>query len=203
MCGKIQVIEVVSEDGSVFGLLPRKAAHLYNSLHQGIGVLVERPEDGALFVHQRSVTKHIFPGLFDMFVGGVSSAGESPLTTARRELSEELNVHATTNHQAVGSRAAPLEHLFDCAVTTSLNRCRVSVFRCKCGPAAAAAMAFQESEVAGGNWESRKAVDKAAALSWQVHVLKHEQHMSTPNPPLEFVPDGLAVWNAFVDWEAH
>jgi hypothetical protein len=37
--------------------------HLYNCLHRGVGILVERPSDGAIFVHQRSHTKRIFPAV--------------------------------------------------------------------------------------------------------------------------------------------
>jgi 8-oxo-dGTP pyrophosphatase MutT (NUDIX family) len=47
---------------------------------------------GRLFVHQRVATKDVYPGCWDVAVGGVLGAGESFDAAARREAAEELGV---------------------------------------------------------------------------------------------------------------
>jgi hypothetical protein len=188
--------------------------------------------------------------MFDMFVGGVSAAGEPAHLTAQRELAEELGIHA--NSQASPPLSHPLAaaaderptsgltYLFDASVSTPLNRCRVAVFRCNCAlpvsPSGAGGLAaepakecpesgsagirFQASEVQGGRWEPRASVAAAADASWAAHVLGGSRSDGAggeaataegeaasgpapiPAPVREFVPDGLAVWNAFLEWEA-
>src|SRR5262249_9773333 len=49
---------------------------------------------GELFVHLRTPTKDVYPGYWDVTVGGVLAAGESFADGARRELREELGVDA-------------------------------------------------------------------------------------------------------------
>jgi isopentenyldiphosphate isomerase len=55
---------------------------------------------GDIFLHLRTPTKDVYPGHWDVAVGGVLAAGESFADGARRELQEELGVEA------------PLEELF-------------------------------------------------------------------------------------------
>jgi 8-oxo-dGTP pyrophosphatase MutT (NUDIX family) len=47
---------------------------------------------GALYVHQRTDTKDVNPGFYDVSAGGVNAAGESYDTCAAREVAEELGV---------------------------------------------------------------------------------------------------------------
>jgi len=55
--------------------------HLYNSLHRGVGILVERPRDGAIFVHQRSNSKRIFPAvLYELRLFSITFLGQEKLT---------------------------------------------------------------------------------------------------------------------------
>jgi len=48
--------------------------------------------DGRLFIHQRTMTKDVYPGYWDVAVGGVLAAGESFDEGVRREAQEELGV---------------------------------------------------------------------------------------------------------------
>ena len=48
--------------------------------------------NGELLVHQRSMEKDIWPGWWDIAVGGVVAPGESYGSAARRELREEIGV---------------------------------------------------------------------------------------------------------------
>jgi isopentenyldiphosphate isomerase len=47
---------------------------------------------GEIYVHRRAETKDVFPGMYDMFVAGVVTSGESYDDAVRRELAEELGV---------------------------------------------------------------------------------------------------------------
>jgi 8-oxo-dGTP pyrophosphatase MutT (NUDIX family) len=50
--------------------------------------------DGRLLVHRRSEAKDLWPGWWDMAVGGVVSAGEAYGDAAARELREEIGLVA-------------------------------------------------------------------------------------------------------------
>ncbi|EDY87577.1 nudix hydrolase [gamma proteobacterium HTCC5015] len=62
-----------------------------NLIHRAAYIFVLSPV-GSLCVQQRSQHKDIFPSYWDLAAGGVVEAGETPKTTATRELKEELNI---------------------------------------------------------------------------------------------------------------
>lgn len=64
-----------------------------NLWHRCVWVFV-RDSTGRLFVHQRTETKDVYPGYWDVAAGGVLGAGESYDAAARREVAEELGVTA-------------------------------------------------------------------------------------------------------------
>lgn len=62
--------------------------------HASSSVLVLDPARRSVYVHRRTTTKDIYPGMHDCWAGGVVAAGESPAETAERELGEELGIRA-------------------------------------------------------------------------------------------------------------
>jgi 8-oxo-dGTP pyrophosphatase MutT (NUDIX family) len=62
-----------------------------NLRHRAVFVLVQS-RDGRVLVHRRSDTKDVWPGWWDLAVGGVVGAGEAWDAAARREVAEELGV---------------------------------------------------------------------------------------------------------------
>lgn len=60
--------------------------------HAATAVLVRSPDGLWVYVHRRTDTKELSPGLHDCWAGGVVAANESPEDAARRELAEELGV---------------------------------------------------------------------------------------------------------------
>jgi isopentenyldiphosphate isomerase len=82
---------LVDEGDRVIGHAPRREMRARNLLHRGTAVAV-RNSAGDIYVHRRTRTKDIFPGLYDMFVGGLVLYGEGYDDCARRELAEELGI---------------------------------------------------------------------------------------------------------------
>lgn len=81
----------MDEAGRVVGTATRREMRARRLPHRVVYVLVF---DGAgrLFVHRRTPTKDVYPGHWDVAVGGVLAAGEDFDAGARREAHEELGV---------------------------------------------------------------------------------------------------------------
>ena len=109
-----EIVDWMATDGlTSLARLPRPIVHQYNILHRGIGVIVLDPE-GRIFVHQRSANKRVFPSMYDMFVGGVSEAGEPSHVTLLRELQEEVGLNFTNAYGV-----SELHHISSSSTTTS------------------------------------------------------------------------------------
>jgi len=82
---------LVDEEDRVVGAAPRSEIRRRNLLHRSTAILCR---DGAdrIFLHRRTETKDVFPGLYDVFAGGMVANGESYEESARRELAEELGI---------------------------------------------------------------------------------------------------------------
>ncbi|CAN0043267.1 unnamed protein product [Discosporangium mesarthrocarpum] len=169
----VEMVDWVSTDGDVVCSIPRHLVHAHNVLHRGVGILVTN-DKGAIYCHQRSASKRVFPSLYDMFIGGVSASGETARDTAIRELGEELDL---------GKCPELLEQQFRCIVETQSNHCVVEVFDYACGQGEE--VAWRDGEVVWG-----------AYLEWE-EVGKRVQ-----GGEWEFVPDGLQVWESYLEWRA-
>ena len=129
-------VVIVDAENRVVGAASRRRMRRDNLIHRATYILVFNSR-GELFVHQRTFTKDVYPGFYDIAAGGVVQAGESYDVSAARELAEEL-----------GIADRPLERLFDCYWQD--ERCRVwgRVYRCvHDGP-----LVLQPEEVLGGRF---------------------------------------------------
>lgn len=86
-------VEVVDDDDRVVAVVTRAEMRRANLKHRCVFVVV-RAGDGRVLVHQRAADKDVWPGRWDLAVGGVVAAGESYEAAAARELAEELGVDA-------------------------------------------------------------------------------------------------------------
>ncbi|MGD8858929.1 MAG: NUDIX domain-containing protein [Myxococcales bacterium] len=131
-----ELVDVVDEFDRVIGTVTRAQMRAQNLLHRNVAVLCTN-SDGHIYVQQRTETKDVYPGLYDMFVAGVVSAGESYDEAARREIGEELGI--------VGPTPMPLvDHRYEGEGSRSITR----VYRVTWdGP-----MQHQPSEVAWGRY---------------------------------------------------
>lgn len=88
-------VDVVDEMDRVVRQATRTEMRRDNLLHRAVYIVV-RDSTGRLFVHRRTDSKDVYPGYWDVTVGGVVAAGEDYVTAARRELAEEIGAVATT-----------------------------------------------------------------------------------------------------------
>jgi isopentenyldiphosphate isomerase len=131
-----ELVDVVDESDRVIGQAARRDVRRQNLRHRSVYVLVFN-STGQLFVHRRTLSKDVFPGHWDVAVGGVVNAGESYDEGARRELQEELGV-----------ADLPLRRLFPLRYDDTHNRVAGVVYSCTSdGP-----FHLQASEIAEGGW---------------------------------------------------
>ena len=94
--------------GEVVGSAPRSVVRARNLGHAASSVVVRDPM-GRVYLHRRTTTKDVYPGLLDFAAGGVVLAGEDPAVGAVREVEEELGVAGTT-FEPLGSTHYADEH---------------------------------------------------------------------------------------------
>ena len=112
-----ELVDLVDEENRVIGRALRREVRARNLLHRGVGILCRNPE-GRVHVHRRTETKDVFPGLYDMFVGGVVVSGESYDAAAKREIAEELGIVGPRPrflfpHLYLGDRNRSWIHVYD------------------------------------------------------------------------------------------
>ena len=92
----MEYFELLSEKGQKLGKLKeREAVHRDGDLHGGSHIwVIRRTKEGAVEVllQRRRADQDSFPGCLDVSCAGHMTAGEDFLSTARRELREELGL---------------------------------------------------------------------------------------------------------------
>jgi isopentenyldiphosphate isomerase len=142
-----EMVDWIDEQGRLVRSLPRAEMRRRNLLHRATATFVFHP-DGRLFIQQRTMTKDVYPGLFDVCVGGTVVSGESFELNASREIGEELGV-----------RGVPVYALFDHRFADDRTNNAIRVFACVYdGP-----VKFQLEEVADGFWADWAKVDSLLA----------------------------------------
>jgi len=86
-----EMVEEIDLVGNVLQLVTRRKMRGEQLCHRSVFIAV-MSEKGDLLVHQRAVTKDIWPGSWDVAVGGVVAPGETWADAAVRELHEELGI---------------------------------------------------------------------------------------------------------------
>ena len=84
-------VALYDDAGGVCGSAPRSVMRARNLRHAASSVVVRDPL-GRIYLHRRTTTKDVYPGLLDFAAGGVVLAGERPDAGAVREVEEELGV---------------------------------------------------------------------------------------------------------------
>jgi isopentenyldiphosphate isomerase len=134
-----EMVEEVTPLGEVVRLVSRAQMRAEALWHRSVFIAVLN-DDGDLLVHRRALTKDVWPGWWDVAVGGVVSPGEDWDAAAIRELREELGVE--------GVQITPLASgAYMDADVRIVAHC--SVARCN-GP-----FHFSDGEITEAHWVTR------------------------------------------------
>ncbi|UJW30718.1 NUDIX domain-containing protein [Saccharothrix sp. AJ9571] len=132
-----ELVAVYDESGAAVGAAPRSRVRAEGLWHAAGVVLLRSPDGANVYVHLRTDTKDVFPGMYDCWAGGLVAAGETPADCARRELAEELGV-----------RGAPLRPLFVHVYDQPPMHCHNFAFEARWdGP-----IVHQPEEIVSGEW---------------------------------------------------
>ena len=141
-----ELVDIIDEDDRVVGQAPRREIRQHNLRHRCVYILVFG-SDGRLLIHQRTQTKDVFPGYWDVAFGGVLGAGEIYDDAALRELQEECGLTGI-----VLQRQFPIEY------EQEDNRIRVVLYTAVSdGP-----FVLQAEEVVRVEWVRAEAVESLA-----------------------------------------
>jgi 8-oxo-dGTP pyrophosphatase MutT (NUDIX family) len=87
-----ELVDVIDDEGRTIATVTRREIRERRLPHRCVYVLVFNHK-GELFIHLRTVTKDVYPGYWDVCVGGVLTTGEPFDAAARREVAEELGLN--------------------------------------------------------------------------------------------------------------
>jgi 8-oxo-dGTP pyrophosphatase MutT (NUDIX family) len=149
-------VALYDDEGRVVGSAPRSVMRSRNLRHAASSVVVRDPA-GRVYLHRRTTTKDVYPGLLDFAAGGVVLAGEEPDDGAVREVEEELGVHGV-----------PLESLGVADYADDATRYRAFRYTVTWG----GPVRWQAEEVSWGDW---------VELADLVRLLEEEPHTVVPD----------------------
>ncbi len=155
----MEFLDIVDESGQLTGkTVSRQDAHEYGILHRTAHVWVVREQNGhtEVLLQKRSEEKESYPGMYDTSSAGHIPAGEEPLPSALRELSEELGISAAPDQlQYAGTFRVRYEKVFHGSLFRDNEVTQVYVYS---EPVEIESLQLQESEVSEVRWFDLEAV---------------------------------------------
>jgi isopentenyldiphosphate isomerase len=112
--GDVELVDIVDADDRVIDTVPRLVMRRDVLRHRAVFILVCDPA-GRVLIHRRSERKDIWPGWWDIAIGGVVAAGESYDDAAQRELWEETGIEAAPAFVSAGA--------YHASVVSLIGRC--------------------------------------------------------------------------------
>ncbi|MEQ3553743.1 NUDIX domain-containing protein [Pseudonocardia nematodicida] len=85
-------LTVFDADGRPTGVAERGEVYARSLWHATTAIALRSTDGEHIYVHRRTDTKMVMPGLWDNWAGGVLDEGETPDDGAARELAEELGI---------------------------------------------------------------------------------------------------------------
>ena len=94
----MELIDVLDEKtGEKTGeTISKDEAHKIGKQHGSIHILIVNNNKDKTLLQKRCAEKKLYPNTWDIAVGGHISSGEDAITTAKRELEEELGINANS-----------------------------------------------------------------------------------------------------------
>lgn len=172
-------VDVVDEHDRVIRSVIRAEMRRKRLRHRAVFVAVT-DGDGRLLLHRRAPTKDIWPGWFDIAVGGVVASGESYHQAAERELAEEVGVSGVDLVSLDGGVA----RAFDDAEVSLMGRCYLVTTP---GP-----FRFRDGEVSEAWWATRAEFERLRSG-------ETSQIAGRYSPRERFLPDSLALLLPLLD----
>ncbi len=139
-----EIFDVVDDDDQVVDRRPRPEVHALGLRHRATHILVVNTR-GEVFLQQRSLTKDMWPGVWDSSASGHVDSGEEYDACAVREVGEELGIRIDV--------PPPRIFKLEASPATGMEFCWVYRLPHD-GP-----MTLQASEVRGGGWFRPDAID--------------------------------------------
>lgn len=156
-----ELFDIVDENDVPIGTMARRDVHRLKQRHRAVHLLVVN-RAGKVFVHQRSMKKDLFPGVWDSSAAGHVGAGEDYDSTAVRELAEELGVKLPADAaiwKRKASGRAQIEKLFKIEAREETGQEFVWVYRVEAeGP-----FVLEADEIERGDWFSVAEIDRWVA----------------------------------------
>ncbi|EOM78380.1 NUDIX domain-containing protein [Rhodococcus rhodnii] len=166
-----ETVSVYDDRGRPVGEAPRSRVYDEGLWHASAGVMLRSRDAERIYVHRRTDTKAVFPGMHDCLAGGVVDPGETPEQTALRELEEELGV--------AGVEILPFSHtVWQGASGDRTLRVHLFGYEARWD----GEIVHQSTEIADGWWWTRREL---------------REHLADPEWP--FVPDSRALLES-ADW---
>ncbi len=88
---KDELVWIVDEKNRPLGGTTRAIMRARRLIHRSTYIMVTDPK-GRLLLQKRTLSKDVYPGLWEMAAGGVVAYGEGYLESAMRELEEETGI---------------------------------------------------------------------------------------------------------------
>ena len=106
-----ELIDILSPEGSFTGKTALKSeAHKKGWFHATVHIWLFT-SDKKILLQKRALTKKVFPGLWDISVAGHVGAGEEILTSAKREVFEEIGLELDEKDLIkIGTRIHQVSH---------------------------------------------------------------------------------------------
>lgn len=178
-------LDVVDEQGMPTGeVVSRQAAHRDGIRHRTAHIWVTRQEDGRaqVLLQKRSAIKDSFPGLWDTSSAGHVRSGDEPLSSAVRELGEELGIHADPSDlRFIGTFPIKFERVFHGSTFRDDEVAFVYLYG---RPVDVASLTLQAEEVEQVDWFDLEATYQAC--------LRKDPRLCVPLGGLELLRAGLA-----------
>jgi len=106
-----ELIDILTSEGKPTGKTALKSeAHKNGWFHATVHIWLYTTDEKIL-LQKRALSKKVFPGLWDISVAGHIGAGEAILTSAKREVFEEIGLHLNEDDFIkIGTRKHQVSH---------------------------------------------------------------------------------------------
>ncbi len=180
----MEYLDIVNEEGEPTGeIVSRDEAHRRGIRHRTAHVWVIRKHGQGydVLLQKRSEEKDSFPGMYDTSSAGHIPAGDEPLDSALRELSEELGIAASPDQlRYLGAFSIRFEKVFHNRMFRENEIAGVFVYD---APVDISTLILQESEVSEVRWFDLKTV-------WE-GICRGDDRFCVPEGGLKLLMDAL------------